>query len=480
MATTASSSSQAACASIDQTVFAPILQLAPKGEKRAARAVEIFDRQLQFQRKFTFRPEIDPALERVMDELPPRQSTVIRAAALYGRRAIPWRTESDGTHQISVAAGPDTTGYRYQLASMHRSPETPEHFAGRIALRPANGAPTSTPASVIGTLRAELLLDTYDLGAIVDVVAAVLGQCYGAPQPPWDAAPGAFNHHDRTFLERLDREMPHVGRKLDEYVRVHNVLDQLPSSSGPITLYNLDVEARPEALRKYPRLAEFHRTVVSALAAQSSLLAADGSIWLRSGLERGRIQLTMMVRDGRLVPFSASLQPAGEGVALDDVDRGSYRSLASLRVTTLGMTFGLTNIGFTTTYQRDENAVAFGSRMNSVPELVAPPGIHKAMSLVAGTFLQVLATGQGGLAVEVTSQRLPGGVYRFGGSAAAELAYAPALGFLARIGDALADEHDAEVRAEERALGEEFFDAFLADYANARPAILAMDDGARP
>jgi len=46
---------------------------------------------------------------------------------------------------------------------------------------------------------------------------------------------------------------------------------------------------------------------------------------------------------------------------------------------------------------------------------------------------------------------------------------------LARIGDAIAKEHNQKVRAEERAFGEELFDAFVADYNDARPAILALD-----
>ena len=184
-----------------------------------------------------------------------------------------------------------------------------------------------------------------------------------------------------------------------------------------------------------------------------------------------------MVRGGRLTPFNASLQPVGDGVALNAIDRGSYRTLAAVRVTSLRMNFGLANIGFTTTYRRDPNAVVFESRMNTVPELVAPPGIHQAIDLVAGTFLRVLATGHGGMAMEFASRRLPSGMYQFDGSASAELDYTPALAFVARIGDALASEHGAEVRAEERALGEELFDAFVADYANARAAILAMDDG---
>lgn len=461
----------------DQTLFAPVVQLAPPGPARAARAVAILDRQLVFQRKIWFHPEFDPALERVLDEMPPRQSTVIRAAALYARRSIPWSEQPDGTHQISVVGGPRASDYLYQLTTQYRSPERSEHFSGRCALRAADGSTASPPASVTGTLGGELLIDTYDFGALVDVVAAALAQCYGDLGPPWDAAPGGFNQHDRAILDRLHREMPHVASKLDEYVRFDNVRDEFQSPGGPIVLYNLDVEPRPDALRKYPRLADFYRTVVLAVTAQFAVLDADGNDWLRSGFDRGHIHATFMVREGRLTPFNASLQPAGEGVALNAIDQGSYRTLAAVRVTRLHMNFGLANIGFTTTYRRDPEAVVFESRMNSVPELVAPPGIHQAMNLVAGTFLRVLATGHGGLAAQLTSRRLPSGMYQFGGTASAEIEYAPALAFLARIGDALADEHDAEVRAEERALGEELFDAFVADYADSRAAVLAIDDG---
>lgn len=467
-------------AASDQTLFAPIVQLAPPGPARAARAVAIFDRQLVFQRKISFHPEIDAALAPVIDEMPPRQSTMIRAAALYARRSIPWDAQPDGTHQISVAGGPRAADYLYQLTSRYRSPEASEHFSGRWALQPADGSTASTPASVIGTLGGELLIDTYDLGALVDVLAAVLAECYGDLRPPWDAAPGVFNQHDRAILDRLHREMPRVAAKLDEYLQFDNVLDEFQSPAGPIVLYNLDVEVRPDALRKYPRLADFYGDVVLAVSAQSAVLDADGNDWLRTSLEGGHFRVTLMVRDGRLAPFNAALQPAGEEVALNAIDNGTYRTLAAVRVTTLNMNFGLADIGFTTTYRRDRNAVVFESRMNTVPELVAPPGISQAMELVGGTFLRVLATGHGGLAVRLASRRLPGGMYQFGGSASAEFDYAPALAFLARISDALANEHNADVRAEERALGEELFDAFAADYADARTAILAMDDAREP
>jgi hypothetical protein len=242
-------------------------------------------------------------------------------------------------------------------------------------------------------------------------------------------------------------------------------------------LYNLDVAPRLDALQKYPRLAHFYRTVVPSVTAQSVVHDAAGNDWLRTGVDRGHIYVIFMVRGGRLTPFNASMQPAGDGVALSELDRGSYRTLAAVRVTSLHMNFGLANIGFTTTYRRTPDAVVFESRMNTVPKLVAPPGIHQVMDLVAGTFLQVLATGHGGPIVQVSSRQLPSGMYHFAGSASAEFHYAPTLAFLARIGDAIANEHDAAVRAEERAFGEELFDALVADYADARAAILAVDEG---
>ena len=460
----------------DQTLFAPVLQLAPPGPARAARAVAIFDRQLVFQRKILFHPEIDAALQQVIDQIPSGPSTAIRSAALYTSRTIPWSDQPDGTHQISVAGGPRAADYLYRLTSHYRSPETSDRFSGRWALQPADGSTALAPLSVIGTLGGELLIDTYDLGALVDAAAAALAECYGDLRPPWDTAPGAFNQHDRALFDRLHRGMPHSAAKLDEYLQFHNVLDEFQSPAGPIVLYNLDVAPRLDALQKYPRLAHFYRTVVPSVTAQSVVHDAAGNDWLRTGVDHGHIYVTFMVRGGRLTTFNASMQPVGDGVALSEIDRGSYRTLAAVRVTSLHMNFGLANIGFTTTYRRTPDAVVFESRMNTVPELVAPPGIHQVMDLFAGTFLQVLATGHGGPTVHFSSRQLPSGMYQFAGSASAEFHYAPTLAFLARIGDAIANEHDAAVRAEERAFGEELFDALVADYADARAAILAMGD----
>jgi hypothetical protein len=97
------------------------------------------------------------------------------------------------------------------------------------------------------------------------------------------------------------------------------------------------------------------------------------------------------------------------------------------------------------------------------------------MDLIAGDFLRALATGNGGMNSNLTSRRLPNGIYDFSGGVTAQLNYSPTLELLARIGDAIATKHNDRVRAEERAFGEELFDAFVADYNDARPAIIALD-----
>ena len=84
----------------------------------------IFDRQLAFQRRISFHPKLAPALHDVLDQLPPRQSTMIRAAALYSKPEIPWLDLHDGTHEICVSGRPDDGEYLYALAQawqVHRS-----------------------------------------------------------------------------------------------------------------------------------------------------------------------------------------------------------------------------------------------------------------------------------------------------------------------------------------------------------------------
>jgi hypothetical protein len=458
-----------------RTLFAPIIYLAPPGPARASRAVAIFDRQLDFQRKLSFHPKLAPALQDVLNYLPPRQSTMIRAAALYSKTQIPWRDGPDRTHRIFVAGRPDHADYLYTLAQQWRSPEEPARFSGVFSLKPSTDSTPDNVSSVTGTLAGELMIDTYDIGALIDAFADGLREVHGDLKPPWDSAPGAFNHHDRAALDRFHRQMPHLAAKFDHYFKFSNLLDEFNSPAGPIVLFNVDTEVRLDALKKYPLLYDFYRKLVPAVTAKSEIVDSHGNYWMREAFDHGHIHFTIMLRNGLLTPFNAAMQPAGGGVALDEITRGGYRTLASGQIRSLAMNFGLANIGFSTDYRRDSGVVTFDNRMNAVPQLIAPPGVHQVMDLVAGDFLRVLATGNGGLNSKLASRPLPNGAYDFSGGFTAELNYSPTLELLARIGDAIAQEHNDQVRAQERAFGEELFDAFVADYNDARPAIIALD-----
>jgi hypothetical protein len=458
-----------------RTLFAPVIYLASPGPGRGSRAIAIFDRQLDFQRKISFHPKLAPDLQHVVDELPPRQSTMIRAAALYSKPSIPWRDQPDGTHQICVAGRPDDADYLYTLAPRWRSPEEPARFSGVFGLKPAADSAPGSISSVTGTLAGELMIDTYGLGALVDAWAGALRELHGDLKPPWDTAPGVFNQHDRAALDRFHRQMPHLAAKFDRYFKFNNLLDELDSPAGTIVLFDVDAEVRQDALKKYPLLYDFYRKVVPAVTANYDILDAHGNYWLREAFDHGHIHFTIMIRNGLLTPFNAAMQPAGDSIALNEITQGSYRTLASGQITSLKMNFGLANIGFATDYRRDQAVVTFVNRMDAVPQLIAPPGVHQMMDLIAGDFLRVLATGNGGLNAKLSSRVRPDGTYDFAGGFTAELNYSPTLELLARIGDTIAKEHNQKVRAEERAFGEELFDAFVADYNDARPAILALD-----
>ncbi|MGB8681703.1 MAG: hypothetical protein WCD12_02360 [Candidatus Binatus sp.] len=471
----APTTSNAGFAPDSRTLFAPIVYLAPPGPARASRAIAILNRQLDFQRRISFHPKIGASLQEVIDLLPPRQSTMIRAAALYSKNDIPWRDKPDRTHQICVAGQPDDADYLYTLVRDWHSPEEPARFAGVFGLKPAGDSTPDNVSSVTGTLGGELMIDTYGLGALVDTMADTLREFHGDLKPPWDTAPGTFNHHDRAAMDRFHRQMPHLAAKFDHYFKFNNLLDEFNSPAGAIVLFNVDAEVRLDALKKYPLLYDFYRKVVPAVTAKSDILDSHGNYWFREGFDHGHIRVTLMIRNGLLTPFNAAMQPAGDSVALGELTHGSYRTLASAQITSLAMNFGLANMGFRTDYRREPGAVTFVNRMDAVPQLIAPPGVHQMMDLIAGDFLRVLATGNGGLNTTLTSRQLANGNYYFAGGATAQLDYSPTLELLARIGDAIAQEHNDQVRAQERAFFEELFDAFVADYNDARPAILALD-----
>jgi hypothetical protein len=458
-----------------QTLFAPVVQFASPGPARGARAVAIFDRQLSFQKRFSFHPELSSNLQKVVDLMPPRQSTLIRAAALYSNSDVPWTTLPDGTHQICVGGHPRDRDFLYTALKNYQSPEAPGSFSGLFALKPIDGASVPSHAGVLTALGGEMLMDTYGLPGLVDAFAAALRECYGDLKPPWNVAPGAYDQHDKAAMDRFHAQMPHLATKFDEYLKFNNLVDEFNTPAGIVVLFNADVEVRMPALRKFPHLYEFYRKVIPAVTEKSDICDPHDNYWLHTGFDRGHVRLSFMIRNGLLTPYNSSLKPAGEGVALDALRRGGYRTESSVLIKSMKMNFGLNHISFDTDYKRDAEQVNFESRMTSAPELVAPPGIHKLMDLIAGQFLQALATGHGGLTSKLSSQRLQNGAYLYAGGFSAQCNYSPALEMLARVGDAIAQQHNEAVRKEERAFVEELFDAFVADYNNARPSIRALD-----
>ncbi|MGH7778210.1 MAG: hypothetical protein ACREQR_00070 [Candidatus Binataceae bacterium] len=462
-----------------ETIFAPIIELAPPGPGRAARAIAIFDRQLAFQRAIWFHPELDDALTQVVGKMPPRESTLIRASALYSQADIPWHDIKGGGHQISVAGAPHLSDYLYKLTAKYASPESPEHIAGEFTITPVPAPQANAgTSSVIGLLGGELLMDTYPASAAVDLAGAALTQVHGDLKSPWDTAAGKFNHHDRAALARFHREMPAFAAKLDHYLIFHNVLDEFDGPGATIVLFNADVEVRMDALKAFPHLYDFYRKVAAVVVAQSAITDAAGNYWMLTRFDRGRMHLTFMDRNGRLTPFDKNFRPAGESIALGRVEHGTYRTEASVRVHRLAMVFGLDKLGFTTDYRRDGDSIVATSTMNEVPQLVAPPGIHKVIDLIAGEFMRVMAQGNGGLTSTFASRRLSDGLDHYALGFSGEFEYSPTLEFLAKVGDAIADQHNEAVRIEERKFGEELFDAFASDYNNARPRIMALDAGA--
>jgi len=459
----------------DLTVFAAILELAGPGPNRAARALAICDRQFAFQRKIWLHPEFSPQVQKILEQLPPRQGTLIRAASLYSRKDIPWTELPGDVHQISVAGAPQAENYLYVLTGRYTSPEVPFHMAGAFTLKPASDSPSIGVRGVDGQVGGEILMDTYGAGRGIDSGAALLRYFHGDLKPPWDTSPGIFNHHDQAALSRFHAQMPRFSERIEHYLRFENVFDEFAGEGDPIVLFNLNAEVLADSLKPYPELDRFYRSIGPSVALSNTITDDLGNRWIETRFERGRIRIVFMLRHGLLVPFTSDYRPAGAGLDLAHTTGGHYHTVTSATITRLGMTFGLSDVRFETEVRRDRDSLQTTSAMESVPSLVAPPGIHKIIDLIAGQFLRVLAQGDGGFKASFSSSRIDDGLYRYAAAVQGEFAYAPALEFLARIGDSVADEHSAEVKREERELGQELFDAFLSDYNRARPGLLALD-----
>jgi hypothetical protein len=458
-----------------ESIFNTVLALAPPGPSRAQRSLAIADRQLDFQGKIWLHPEFSPQVRKLLDQLPPRQATVIRAASLYSHKDIAWTELPEKAHQVSVIGQPAQEGYLYELTTKFRTPELPFHMVGAFTLKPVPGSVDGDIRAVDGQVGGDLLTDTYGASGALAFLAGLLRFIHGDLRAPWDTQPGVFNHHDRAILDRFHNDFPNFSAKLEHYLKFRNVLDEFSGSGDPVVLFNLDAELQTNSLKPFPQLDQFYRSIAPSVVAKTVVTDSHDNRWFETQFSRGRIRTIFMVRRGLLTPFNEAYQAAAEGVDLTQPGHGIYHTRTSVTLTRLGLTFGLKDLSFATNFRSDPDTVETISTMEAVPTLVAPPGIHKIIDLIAGEFLRVLAQGDGGFRATFSSRPEGTGLYRWSGSANAEFTYAPALELLARVGDSVADAHSAEVKREERQLGQELFDAFMTDYNDSRPKLLALD-----
>ncbi len=458
-----------------RTDFAPILQLVSPGPRRAKRAMEVLDGQLVFQHQ-VLHPEYSPTLKALFEKVPPRNSTLIRAASVYSRTDIPWMKLNE-THQLCAEGYPSGEKFYVTTSSSCAKPQQPFHLGAFFALKPPPGVPRTSASlpSVIGNFGGEMKTNTFGFGAIIDSIAQMLTEVYGDLAPPWDTAPGFYNHHDVAARDRFRRDLPTLDDKFHEYLKYENILDEFEGTGGPYVLFNFAGEVRAEAMRKFPDLYKFYQDVAPILTAQVDILDEKGDYWMRSGFDRGKVWMTFMVRAGKLSAFDDSDRPVGPPIALDSLRSGMNRSRTSIRIHRLGMDFGLDDLSFINRYNRDNSTVTFEARMDAVPMVVAPPGIQQGAEFIAGEFMRTVAQGSGGMHSEVASQALADGSIRFTSEVSAQFMYSPALEFFARLADSIADKDDVKVREQWRALMQEFLDAFVKDYNNARPRIMALD-----
>ena len=111
--------------------------------------------------------------------------------------------------------------------------------------------------------------DTFGFGAIVDSVAQMLTEVYGDLAPPWDTAPGVYNHHDVVARDRFRRDLPTLDDKFHEYLKYENILDEFEGAGGPYVLFNFAGEVRADAMQEISRSTQIlpgqsHHTVTTA------------------------------------------------------------------------------------------------------------------------------------------------------------------------------------------------------------------------
>src|SRR5215472_13429505 len=237
-----------------ETIFDTVLALAAPGPFRAQRSLAIADRQLDFQGKIWLHPEFSPPVRKLLDQLPPRQATIIRAASLYSRKDIAWSELPEKAHQVSVIGRPEQESYLYDLATKYQNPDLPFHMSGAFTLKPVLGSVDGDIRAVDGQVDGDLLTNTYGASGGLAFLAALLRFMHGDLCAPWDTQPGVFNHHDRAILDRFHTDFPNFSAKVEHYVKFRNVVDEFAGSGDPVVLFNLDAELQTNSLKPFPQL----------------------------------------------------------------------------------------------------------------------------------------------------------------------------------------------------------------------------------
>ncbi|HZY59474.1 MAG TPA: hypothetical protein VFE56_06910, partial [Candidatus Binataceae bacterium] len=455
-----------------QNLLRPLLRLAPPGQPD--RALAVYGKILDLQRKVIVHPALSPELQTLASKLPPQETLVIEAPALYSSADIPWQTRPPNIHYMTVAGHPGGVDYSYSLSGADDPPQAPGQFAATISLWPAYGG-GQPPASVIANSNALLYLSGAMLPSQgVAAVADFQREIYGTLRPPWDELPGVLNGHDSAAIDRFARDLPALSGRFQHYLRIHNLVDEFADASGPWVLFNLDAEIRDEALAPFPHLRDFYRAIAVGVEAQSVTSDEQGRQWLRLGFNRGRITLTFMLRGGMPTPMTAQLKPAGAPIDLERAVAGRFHTDSSIAVQRFGVRFGIAGVRFATVYGNHEERIEFDGHMSRVPRLIAPAIVRPLTRLLAGQFMETLARGNDGrgIATSFSATADARGGTMLDATFSGELRDSPALVLVAQLASALTPAHSDEVRAEERRLAGEFFDALAADFNRARPALL--------
>jgi hypothetical protein len=455
-----------------QNLFHPLLSLGPPGSPQAA--LDTFATIMNFERKLVLHPAVSPELQTLIDKLPPPETIIIEVPALYSDPAIPWQTAPPKVHYLSISGRPDGTDYVYGLTHMPDPPLAPGDSSGTISIRPARRDKEGPPETVIAEVEGSLhppgrSLPSQGMAAWADLMREV----YGSLEAPWDAGPGRFNQHDRAALARFARDMPALAGLVGHYFHIYNVLDEFSGPTAPWVLLNLNAEIRDDALAPFPYLYDFYRDFVRRVEAETVITDGAGRQWLRMGLNHGRITVSFIVRKGMITPMHG-WWPAGPPCPLEQLTEGHFYADSSVAAQRFGLKIGLDRIRYATSYSNRNGAVESHSRMTGVPRLIAPPIVHGLTMLVAGQFIQTLARGNSGrgIATSFSAQPDPHGGTLVHQTFSAEFRDSPALILLVRLAGAITPAHDAEIRADERRLGAQFFDALASDLNRARPALL--------